>query len=94
MINKSEMKTGGRTSLPKEDELVRLPIQLTRAQAARLKALADAGRMNISGLVRAAVDSFLGSEAPGRIIKAGRITKDGEKPGLTQQELEELLKNR
>ena len=81
MIKKSETKTGRRPSSPQEDELVRLPIQLTRAQAARLKSLAEARRTNISELVRAAVDSLIGAAKPGS-------------PSLTHEEIEELLKNR
>lgn len=86
---------------PKEDELVRLPIQLTRAQAIRLRSLAVSRLTDISGLVRAAVDSFFGPSKPGsRSDAAGRTPKPGKlpagvgKPALTREELEELLKNR
>jgi Arc/MetJ-type ribon-helix-helix transcriptional regulator len=67
---------------------------LTRAQTARLKALADGRRTNISELVRAAVDLFLGPEASGRTKKSGRVAVDIGKPVLTREELEELIKNR
>jgi predicted transcriptional regulator len=94
MIKKSETKTSGRPHVPPGDELVRLPIQLTRTQAARLKALADGRRTNISELIRAAVDSFLDAEPSGRAKKTGRAAGDAGKPFLTHEDLEELLKNR
>ena len=72
-------KEGGE---PKVDELVRIPIQLTRTQALRLKAIATAGSMSVSELVRAAVDQYLGA-----------LGKSGV-PSLTKEDIEALLKER
>ena len=85
--------------------MVRIPIQLTRKQAQRLKALAADRGTSISALVRAAVDSCFGSDgsglsvsAPGGLKKGTQGFADGQKrhdrPVLTLEELEELLKNR
>jgi hypothetical protein len=67
-----------------EQEWVRVPIQLTRVQALRLKAAAEERRMTIAELVRAAVDHYLAGTAP---------PKPGA-PTLTREELENLFKDR
>ena len=67
---------------PKVDELVRIPIQLTRAQALRLKSAAVSRQTTISELVRAAVDQYLGAAGKSGV------------PSLTKADIEALLKDR
>jgi len=87
-----ENKPGRRPSPPKEkgkggeieQEWVRVPIPLTRAQALRLKAAAEERRTTVAVLVRAAVDHYL----------AGTALPKPDTPALTREELENLFKNR
>ena len=85
-----DTKPGHRTSSPKPkeagepivDELIRIPIQLTRKQALRLKAAATAKHATVSELVRAAVDLYLGTGGKSGV------------PSLTRADIEALLKDR
>jgi hypothetical protein len=90
MSPKIDTKPGRRPSSPKSkeagelkvDELVRIPIQLTRTQALRLKSAATARQTSVSELVRAAVDQYLGAAGKSGV------------PSLTKADIEALLKDR
>jgi hypothetical protein len=65
-------------------EWVRVPVQLTRAQALRLKAAAEERGTTVGELVRAAIEHYLAGIA---------VPKSGT-PSLTREELENLFKDR
>ena len=87
-----ENQPGRRPSPPKDkgkgreiaQELVRVPIPLTEAQALRLEAAAAERRMTVAELVYAAVDHYLAGGPPAKPVT----------PALTRQELENLFKSR
>jgi hypothetical protein len=81
MNKKKEIKAARRPALPSENELVRMPILLTKVQALRLRAAAMENGTTVSDLVRAAVDRHLAAANPGA-------------PTLSKKDLENLFKDR
>lgn len=84
-----------RPSLPKEkvqgkeavQEWVRVPVSLTKDQALRLKAAAEARGTTVAALVRAAIEHYLAAMPVGALPKSGT-------PSLTREDLENLFKDR